>query len=68
MQVLICLPITCRIRGVHTTNPNHYSWLFEELENSLATLSAMAVDRWVPDLVVGVDFGMTCTGLCSNLS
>ena len=26
----------------------------------------MAADGWVPEIVVGIDFGMTCTGEFAN--
>ena len=28
----------------------------------------MAGDGWVPEIVVGVDFGMTCTGMSALLA
>ena len=27
----------------------------------------MASDGWVPEIVVGIDFGMTCTGVSAHL-
>jgi len=23
----------------------------------------MSIEEWIPDIVIGVDFGMTCTGM-----
>ena len=27
----------------------------------------MASDGWIPEIVVGIDFGMTCTGVSAHL-
>jgi hypothetical protein len=32
------------------------------------TLSIMILDNWTPDIVIGVDFGMTCTGMSCRIA